>query len=145
MLVTFDCDYDPENTRTIVFDVVVIFSFLIAMWALSVAVKNNQNKLAELRLFQKFGVFKLMIFISKALYKILQLVARKGDIPGYEEWLGGEARAVIWANFVTVIASAILMLINARLYTTEDYETIRYIFSSLKCEYLDMVVEASYS
>ena len=126
VLNVFDCAFDPNNARSTVLNILVVISFLLAFWALHVAVKVNQNALSKFRLFHKFLLFKLMIIVSKASYNILEFVAKGKRIPAYQTWLGGETRAAIWANFITVALAALLMMFNARLYRTEDYETLGY-------------------
>jgi len=124
VLAVSDCEFSPTNTHTIVWDVIVIVCFILAFWSVHVAAKNCQDKLTHYRLAPKFIVYKLMIFTSKALSKILNLVATQKKIPAYEDWLDSVSRAVIWGNFITVVVSTILISINSRLYLIEDYETI---------------------
>ena len=48
VLTVFDCRYDPHDTRTQVFDGLVLVSFLFAMWALFILIKNQHVSLVYL-------------------------------------------------------------------------------------------------
>ena len=123
VLKVFDCNFDPTATSTLVFEVIVIVSFMFAMWSVGVVVSATSNSWSKFQFGRKFAVFKLMIITSKASFGILEMVAKNGGVSGYED-VGAKARAAIWSNFITVVVSVILLLMASKLYTLEEYEPL---------------------
>lgn len=123
VLLVFDCAFLPEAPRVVVTDALVVASFLLAMWALFVLVKSNNNKLSQFKYMQKFAGFKAVIIVSKFAYKLLVFIANRDAIPSYKS-LGAKQRVSIWTNFITVVVSTLLLLLCRRLYSIEDYDIL---------------------
>lgn len=142
VLMVFECVYDPDSIKVNIGSALVGLSFTVAVWPLLIVFKAGRAKsnLGKYSYVLKFIGFKVLIFISKILKQILAKVASIGRIEPFAN-TGPKARVSCWSNFLTVIASTLMLLLVRNLYNHQDYEPLlkKRAYSAPKVEHADVI------
>ena len=144
VLYTFECSYDPTSSKVVIWDTISILSFLIGVWAIVITLRLGHviptGTLRQFKYIKKFFGIKVLIFISKTLFKLLDLLAQKGYIKGAGGF-GAEQRVRLWGNFITIVVTCLTIAFVRKLYTPADYVQARNSGESTDTERLGELVD----